>query len=238
MRHLFLLVLCAALTGAWAQTNRVDSKGRKQGKWVKYHDKTQVIRYKGEFQDDIPINTFVYYHLSGIPKAEHSYRGKTNVCYAREYNEQGKRVAEGLYNHQKRDSVWTYYNDQGLVLQRETYVKGILNGESLLYYENGQVAERKSYLNDQLHGPWEQWFEDGLPKAKANYVNGLMEGEATYYGLLGKVAAKGKFEQGLKHGPWYFFTIDGKLEKKVIYNRGQEKRPPKASEPPQASEDE
>jgi antitoxin component YwqK of YwqJK toxin-antitoxin module len=238
MRHLIVLFVCLGLTTAWGQTNRVDSKGRKQGKWVKYYEGNQVIRYKGEFQNDIPINTFVYYHPNGIPKAEHTYRGTTNVCMAKEYNEQGQRVAMGLYNNQKRDSIWTFYHEKGHVLQREGYAKGVLNGESTLYYENGQLAERKSYVNDQLNGPWEQWYEDGLPKAKGMYVNGLMEGEATYYGIVGKVAAKGKFEHGLKHGPWYFFTIDGKLDKKVIYNRGQEKRQPNAPKPnPDASDE-
>ena len=229
---LFLLTWAFAL----AQPNRLDSKGRKQGLWSKPFPGSTQVRYRGEFQDDVPVKTFTYFYENGRKRAEHIYRGKTGVCYAKEYNEEGQLLAEGLFKKEKRDSIWTFYTGDKILLQREGYQNGIKHGESILYYENGKVAERKTYVNDQLQGPWTQAYDDGTPKAKGNYKNDLLDGEVLYYGLTGKLAAKGMMVNGLKEGVWYFFDLDGKLERKATYHQGREKLPPGAK-PAQAEED-
>ena len=44
--------------------NRYDSKGKKQGKWIKKNSAGKVI-YEGMFDEDIPTGKFIYYSETG-----------------------------------------------------------------------------------------------------------------------------------------------------------------------------
>ena len=63
---LFLVLLVG--TSVVAQ-NETDAQGRKQGKWVKYHEGTKKVRYQGQFKDDKPFGEFVYYSDEGAVTA-------------------------------------------------------------------------------------------------------------------------------------------------------------------------
>ena len=55
-----------------AQVNQVDSKGRKQGNWEKKYENGN-LRFTGQFKNDVPVGTFVYYYENQIKKAENVF---------------------------------------------------------------------------------------------------------------------------------------------------------------------
>ena len=65
---LFYLLLLPGLM--FGQINQKDAKGKKQGVWSKTYPKSKVVEYTGQFKDDKPIGTFVYYYPSSKKKAE------------------------------------------------------------------------------------------------------------------------------------------------------------------------
>ena len=44
--------------------NQIDNNGQKQGLWKKSYENGN-LRYKGQFNNDIPIGIFYYYYKSG-----------------------------------------------------------------------------------------------------------------------------------------------------------------------------
>ena len=54
--------------------NETDLKGRKQGKWVKFHEGTEKKRYVGTFKNDIPIGSAKFKNGILLPKLNCSPR--------------------------------------------------------------------------------------------------------------------------------------------------------------------
>src|SRR5690606_6083048 len=130
-RFLFFsaLIICLPVS---AQT--VDAKGQKQGYWKKKDEKTGKLLYEGEFKDDKPVGKFKYYYPNDSVKAIITFRSGGPASYARLYHPTGKRMAEGKYKAPEvKDSVWTYYDETGILLSRETFVNGKREGNSFIY---------------------------------------------------------------------------------------------------------
>lgn len=217
----FLIVVLSLLIGGGlsAQLNQKDAQGRKHGKWEKKHSNGK-IRYTGQFDHGKPVGTFVYYFENGQMRARNKFRNNSELIMSKQFGEDEKLAATGLYRGQEKDSTWTYYDFEGNLLMREDYKNGILHGEVIKYFPNGKIAEVKNFDNGVQVGSWEQYYESGKPMAKGTYVNGSLHGEATYYYSNGKPRLKGSYVKGLMHGTWYHFTQDLKVEKKETWEYG------------------
>ena len=86
--------------------NRKDAAGRKQGYWRKT-DKSGMTLYEGNFRNDVPYGEFRYYYPTGQLKAvsQISDSGTRSLTVA--YFINGKKMAEGLFINEKRDSLWS-----------------------------------------------------------------------------------------------------------------------------------
>ena len=58
--------------------NKTDNQGRRQGKWIDFHDNGKT-RYTGEFKNNEPIGEFLYYSEDGTLIAKNNYLKKSNV---------------------------------------------------------------------------------------------------------------------------------------------------------------
>ncbi len=206
-----------------------DAQGKKHGEWRKVYD-NKKLRYIGTFEHGIPVDTFKYYFPFGDLQAINVFRGKTGNSYSYQYGEGKQLAAEGLYIDKKKDSTWTIYNADGMVIGRENYENGIKEGPSISYYANGKVAEKLFYINGKKEGEWQQFYESGEPMAKGIYKDGSLHGPATYFFSSGKPRLKGSYKRGLMDGPWYHFNASMKLEKKEIWDRGRLKKGKKDEE--------
>jgi antitoxin component YwqK of YwqJK toxin-antitoxin module len=161
IRHIqsyFLFLFLFGLTSisiAQAELNKTDAQGKKQGFWRKnFPDGTP--RYEGNFKDDQPEGVFRYYQETGALKMVCYYSDKGRHSHAKGFDPKGFIISDGNYYEQKKDSTWTYYNDQKQVLSREVYKKGSREGTWFIYYPEGPVSEEISYSNDQKNGFWGQ----------------------------------------------------------------------------------
>ena len=66
MKNLLFFLLIAV---QGISQNVIDANGKKQGQWSKLHPGTKVYQYKGQFKDDKPVGTFMYYYQSSKLKA-------------------------------------------------------------------------------------------------------------------------------------------------------------------------
>lgn len=211
-----ILTLC---TGNLAQQK--DEKGRKQGYWKKYDEKTNKLIYEGQFKDDQPIGVFKYYHFNDSIKAIIDFKADGKTAYAQLYHYNGKLSAKGKYaGSEVKDSVWTFYDEMGTLISRENYKSGKKQGLSLVYLPDGSVSEEKSYKEGLEDGLFLQYFEKNKLKTRGQYLKGKREGRFIYYYPNGVEVANGFFKNDLKNGPWIYKNPDGKIKEKELYKNG------------------
>ena len=246
LRFLLCATLIAPLCLFAQLTNQTDANGKKQGPWKKY-DKEGKLKYEGQFKDDKPTGKFTYYYPTGKVKTESVFSNNGTITRTKSYDEvNGKLMAVGKYVNEKKDSVWTYYNVDQVVIATEIYTNGIKTGTWKSYYPDGKLLEVKTYKNGLLDGPWEQYFESGAIRTKATYVKDKLDGVATYYQGEKLKVAEGRFVKGLREGNWNYFKPDGSIEKTEKYKNGelvggpQLKKDPKdtGTKPPPKQEEE
>lgn len=209
---------------AWPalQAQQKDEQGRKQGYWKKTDEKTGKLLYEGRFKDDKPQGTFKYYHINDSVKAIIDFKPDGKTAYARHFHLNGKLAAFGKYSGSElKDSVWTYYDDMGSMISRESYKTGKKQGPSIVYLPDGSVSEEKFYKDGLEDGAFVQYFEKKLLKTKGQYVKGKREGRFIYYYPNGVEVANGFFKNDLKNGPWIYKNPDGKIKEKELYKNGE-----------------
>lgn len=219
--QLFCALLLAPVIVFAQPLNQTDANGKKQGAWKKY-DNEGKLKYEGQFKDGKPYGKFVYYYPSGKVKTESVFSPDGVIARTKSFSEDStKLMAAGKYVNEKKDSVWTYYNNAGTVIATEVYNKGIKTGTWKSYYPSGKLLEVKTYKNDLQEGVWEQYFESGGIRSKGTYAKDKLNGIATYYQGDKLKVAEGRFVNGLRDGGWIYYTPDGKIEKTEKYSKGQ-----------------
>ncbi len=211
--------------GTLFSQNAFDGKGRRHGMWEKKFENGNT-RYKGAFNHGVEIGTFTYYYPDGKKRVETHFRGKTGVGMSYQYDHMERKIAQGLYKDQKRDSTWLFFNDIGETIEVVNFSEGGRHGETLILYGDGTVMEKVEYVKGVKHGPFRKNYDTGKLWAKGTYVNGKLHGEYIIYDFSGDILSKGKYNNGYKHGAWYF-SDKGTLDKKVIYRFGYEVEPKK-----------
>lgn len=221
-RILILLIISTPLfsQNAGEEINRVDKKGQKQGKWVKYYPDSEVKRYEGTFKDDQPVGEFTYYYPKGEQRSvlTHLKDGKSRV---RNYYPDGTLMAIGVYKDTLRDSTWTFYSPYGEKLSVESYIVGKKYGKSLKFHKNGQVLEELYWENDLENGPYKEYFENGIISREGTYVNGALEGPHTFYHSNGEVQFTGEYHKDVKEGIWKTYNDKGELTDERKYTKGR-----------------
>ena len=207
--------------------NTKDQEGRKQGYWIKKFPNSNAIDYTGQFKDDKPFGTFIYYFTSGKKKAQITYIN-SYTTYTIMYHENEEILAQGKFINQLKDSTWNIYSPSGKVSIIENYKNGILNGERLVFYPLGnsitkkeQVSQKQFYLNGKLNGKQIEYFDNGKIWKESNYQNGVKEGEELTYNPYGFIEMKDFYLNGTKNG-WCFAydSIGSKINAKVYFKFG------------------
>lgn len=220
----FLLFSFFILPGnrAFAQhINQKDQQGRRQGKWVKEYS-NGAVRYKGQFINNIPYDTFTYYFPTGAVKAISVYRNNGHTVYVKTYRLNGKILAEGKFVDQKKDSLWIYYDNlSGKPVMVESYNMGVKNGKSTIYFpDSGKPSETQYYKNGIKTGKWIKYFPNGKVLSQGTYVNDTLEGPFRINYPNGVTELKGQYNKGLQEGEWIISDSTGVIVTKKLYHKG------------------
>lgn len=199
--------------------NQTDSKGLKQGYWVKKDD-NGTLKYEGKFENDKPSGTFKYYYADKKVSSVLEYSEKGTKAKAKLYDKDGKLIGQGNYFNQKKDSLWKYYNHQEKLISEEFYANNKKNGKWKVYYTNGKVASEKSWKDDVENGAWKEYFESGKTKMEAVFTNGQLDGKVVFYYPNGVKLSEGNYSHSLKAGLWFNYNEDGSVHFKENYDKG------------------
>lgn len=192
--------------------NQTDKLGRRQGKWLDYHDNGQ-LRYTGQFKNNEPYGDFLYYSEDGHLVAKNSFSRNGNESESEMYSPDGKVIAKGHYLNKKKQGKWEYFSekDSSLILT-EHYDNGMLIGKSVAYNPGTQVViEETEFVNGVKQGVYTKYYDNGVTMVKAFYNNDKLDGKYTYYYSNGNVKEEGNFNDGVKIGEWKTYDTDGNL---------------------------
>lgn len=229
MRLAVFLLAILSFTFSFAQeTNKLDAKGLKQGKWVKKYKGSDNVLYVGNFKDDIPVGKFKFYYSTGKLKALNDYRNNGKDSYAAAYYENGKVMSYGKYTNKKKDSTWKYFDDKGNLTSTEEYANGEKNGKTVVYYpinperdRRNRVLEVTEYRDGLRHGDWIQYYKSGKKLAEGTYELDDFQGMVTYYHSNEEKKITKPYKNGLEHGFTRTYDGAGKETSKTYYWKGR-----------------
>ncbi len=201
--------------------NLMDTKGLKQGAWKKV-DSLGTCIYVGQFKDNNPIGVFIYFDTDARKMSEVNFLKGGPVAYGKMFSVTGKLQAQGKYVNHEKDSLWTFFTEDGLLLSQESYKNGKKDGKSVTYYPGTKsVSEISFYKNGLQDSTWTQYYNDGKKEAEGKYKKGNSEGKAVWYFSDGKVNIIGNYMHGVKDGNWVYYNSDGTVKGKETWKEGR-----------------
>lgn len=200
--------------------NIVDSKGMKQGHWIKKYPSGR-IQYDAYFRDNHPIGEFKRYSENGTVKSVMNFNSDGREAVATLYYPDGLTASKGKYINQKKEGKWQFFSpDSSYLISEDTYVQNRRNGPSLKYYPDGKIAEQVNYLNDLKNGEWIQYYKNGHKWIQSAYKNGMLNGKFEVWFENGVPEITGEYRNDSKEGPWLIYNKDGSLRYKLEYKSG------------------
>ena len=121
-----------ALCQTETSINQVDSRGRKQGHWIKkYPDET--ILYEGYFKDDHPVGEFRRYYEDKTLKSMLKFSSNGKEAYAILYHPNGNIASKGKYVNQKKEGKWQFFSamTKDYLISEDIYSGDLRNGLSV-----------------------------------------------------------------------------------------------------------
>lgn len=225
MKNLLFFLLIAV---QGISQNVIDANGKKQGQWSKLYPGTRVYQYKGQFKDDKPVGTFMYYYQSSKLKAIVKHIEGSNRSEAQFYHDNGVIMSKGIYLDLKKDSVWSNFGPSGRLSNKETYKADVLNGKKTIFFVSEDpndksqiVSSISNYKDGVLEGEFVEYFDGGSIKEKGNFLNGKKSGFWMKYSITGSIMIEECFKEGLRNGWTKSFDESGKEVGKQYYLQGR-----------------
>jgi antitoxin component YwqK of YwqJK toxin-antitoxin module len=218
----YFLVIFFAFNWANLFSQTTDATGKKQGYWKKNDAVTNKLIYEGEFKDDKPVGKFKYYYPHDTIRAILNFRKDGQTASAQLFHLNGKRMAVGKYiNKEIKDSVWDYYDEEALLISKESYKNGKKDGLCIVYLPDGKLAEEINYKNGLPEGPYKKYFDGVILREKGQNVKGYLDGKITHYFPNGIEVATGYYLNGKKNGVWVYKNQDGTLKERELHINGR-----------------
>ncbi len=197
-----------------SEINQVDAQGERHGIWKKHYPKSDQLRYEGKFEHGKEVGEFKFYceDCKDKPNAIKVFNKKNDIAEVKYFTAKGKLVSEGQMDGKDRFGDWIYYhNNSKVIMTRENYVNGKLNGKIVTYYPDGKITEEIEYKNGVKDGENNYYSPTGVLLKKLIYKNEELDGLVIYYDAHGNVLIEGNYKEGKKHGLWKYYK-DGKME--------------------------
>ncbi len=147
---------------------------------VEVRDETGRIARAGTTTDRLQTGPWVYFHANGAKKAE------------------------GPWVQDKQEGLWTWWNDQGQVEIRGSYLHGLRTGPWERFHPSGSSSATGAYQDDRQHGLWTYRDPAGQMRSRGTFHRGVERG----LWQLGDEHA-GLYWDGVRVGPWWYRNPGG-----------------------------
>lgn len=152
--------------------------------------KKEAKKKGGEFD-------YMSYSLDGNVAAEGRYDisgGRIGVW--KFYDSNGIKSAEGYYEKDKTQDLYTNYFSNGNVFSKSNYDEGALDGYYVDFYLNKTMRNQGWYKEGLSHGEWRSYFKDGTLMSINFYHKDQYHGEQIIYAVDGSLDRILDYEYG------------------------------------------
>ena len=141
----------------------------------------------------------------------------------KEFGENGLVKTEAHYKANKLNGPVLRYDDNGVLLSREEYVNGILQGpaEYFTSLKHDTLHAQCTYKNSLLEGKRIIKQKDGTLRQEETYKRGRLDGKRTCYYPNGCKESEALFSAGKLHGERLLYFPTGELWYRENYNNGR-----------------
>lgn len=214
--------------------NVTDSKGKRQGPWVRvYASNPKALLYRGQFKDGVPQGLWEWYYPTGYLMTRMNHIDGERITENVNFHEDGvTRMSEGRFELKKiegkekrcREGLWKLYDKKGLLRAEEQYADSLLHGLCKYYYDTGRLVSVHSYNKGVKEGAFTDYYPNGQKEREGTCRLGDFDGDFRQWHENGAKESEGKYVKGQKHGTWYFYHSSGRLEMSVLFDHGTEKK--------------
>lgn len=195
MKGMSFIVIMMVWTNLFAQSyeltangdtiNKIDTEGKRQGKWIimgKHKPGTcyqpEQKAEEGKYIDSKKNGLWIEYYCNGNLKGKIQYANGRPDGYCIIYHENGKIQEEGQWSSKLNRWVGKYklYYDNGQVQHEFNFNQnGKREGPAKYFYENGQLAIEGNFQNGQETGVFKEYYENGDVKAEKTFNAGQVD---------------------------------------------------------------
>ena len=165
--------------------------GKSHSKITTYHPNGLVWQYL-EAEELRANGAYVEWHPNGEKKIEATVIGGTAD------------VSQGAQQDWLFDGVSKVWNEQGCLIAKIPYAKGVLEGKSISYYPTGRIEKELPYHSHMLDGTAIEYYESGTLRSKTNYKSGQKDGPSFGYFQNGQIAREEKYREDLLLNASYY----------------------------------
>lgn len=94
------------------------------------------------------------------------------------------------------DGICQVWDDQGNLLVKIPYAKGVIEGMSVSYYPSGAIQKQAPYVKNLEEGETAEFYPNGTLKLRQNYLKGVKNGISTGYFENGQKAWTEEYTEG------------------------------------------
>ena len=117
------------------------------------------------------------------------------------------------------DGTCHVWNEQGNLVAKIPYIKGVIEGMSLSYHPNGAIQRQVPYINSMEEGEMVEFYPTGMIKLRQNHAKGQKNGSSIGYFDNGQTAWIEEYTEGrVLQGRYY--TLKGDQIAEVNSGRG------------------
>jgi TonB family protein len=120
------------------------------------------------------VFTFLAIPLFGQMKK----RGKVTT-----YHTNGKNESAGKVKNYKKQGLWKYWSETGVLTKTITWKDDVQNGLYTEYYADGKKSVEGNYVSGAKDGTWYSWYSDGKVMSKLNYKYAKCDDAECYDGV-------------------------------------------------------
>ena len=196
--------------------NRYDREGKKHGYWKTFFDDWSVhteCYYRHGMRDGFYKEYDEKGNLKKITKFVNDVEQVVEsdmkpLVVQHEYYPNGKVKREASFRDGKREGVWREFDEQGNVLNSQTYQKGVLVGQGIVDTDG------------KRRGLYKEFYSDSTLRAEGVFVDGLRSGEWKFYYHNGQIQEIGSYQEGQPDGIWTWYYDNGQKQIEEQFFKG------------------
>jgi len=152
--------------------NKLDANGLKVGLWYEFfNDSLLLYRYLQWMYDGYTWVDGKVFDNKGIKANGYYNDGRKNGLWKFNYQNYGDSISISFMDD-TIDGDYCEYREDGSLISKSEYKKGLLHGRHKLYREDGSILLEGYYFEGQKDNTWRSFYPDGKEKRRSEYKHG------------------------------------------------------------------